>query len=132
VSSEKAGEKHRATEREHDGFMRRLERYLTTGKEDIDKSVSKVTKGMYPDSSKKRRQQGVESDRRLACLMGSSNAVVFRLSCRTVIVIYPKKLLDPLETSVSMTHLFFARRPILSSQQPVINHEHVPSKSHQE
>jgi hypothetical protein len=43
-----------ATEREHDDFIRRLEKYLNTGEEDIGMSFSKTIKDMYPDSSKKR------------------------------------------------------------------------------
>jgi hypothetical protein len=54
VSPEKADEKRRATQREHDEFISRLEGYLTTGKEDIERPFSKIIKDMYPDSSKKR------------------------------------------------------------------------------
>jgi hypothetical protein len=50
---EDADAKRRATQREHEEFIRRLERYLTTG-EDIWMSFSKIMKDMYPDSSKKR------------------------------------------------------------------------------
>ena len=54
MKPEEADAKRRATEREHDRFMGRLEGYLTTGEEDIGKSFSETIKDMYPDSSKKR------------------------------------------------------------------------------
>jgi hypothetical protein len=54
VTPEKADAKRKATQREHDEFIRKLEGYLTTGEEDIGMSFSKTIKDMYPDSSKKR------------------------------------------------------------------------------
>jgi hypothetical protein len=54
VTPEKADTKRRATQTEHDDFIRRLEGYLATGEEDIRMSFSKTMKDMYPDSSKKR------------------------------------------------------------------------------
>jgi hypothetical protein len=54
VTPEKADAKRRATQREHDKFIVKLEGYLTTGEEDIGMSFSKTIKDMYPDSSKKR------------------------------------------------------------------------------
>lgn len=54
MTPEKALAKRRATQREHDEFIRRLEGYLATGEEDIKMSFSKTIKDMYPDSSKKR------------------------------------------------------------------------------
>jgi len=59
-------------------------------------------------------------------------AVVFHLSCCTVMSIYTLRNLLIRSKSVSMTHVLFAPRPILSSQQPVLNHEHERSGSHQE
>ena len=53
ATPEKAEAKRRATEREHDAFIRRLKGYLTTG-EDVGKPFSKAIKDVYPDSSKKR------------------------------------------------------------------------------
>jgi hypothetical protein len=54
VTPEKADTKRRATQTEHDDFIRRLKGYLVTGEEDIGMSFSKTMKDMYPDSSKKR------------------------------------------------------------------------------
>jgi len=52
VTPEEAYAKRRATPREHNDFIRRLEGYLATGEEDIGMSFSKTIKDMYPDSSK--------------------------------------------------------------------------------
>ena len=50
VTPEEAYAKRRATQREHDNFIRRLKGCL--GEEDIGMSFSKTIKDMYPDSSK--------------------------------------------------------------------------------
>jgi hypothetical protein len=54
VTPEEGDAKQRATKREHDEFIGRLQRSLTTG-EDIGTSFSKTIKDLYPESSKKRR-----------------------------------------------------------------------------
>jgi hypothetical protein len=86
VMREKADAKIRATQREHDEFIVRLERCLTWG-EDIRKPLSRIVKNMYPESSKKRtREQGVESGP-----MDDLPAVVFCPFCCTVMIIYTLK-----------------------------------------
>ena len=50
-------EKHRATQSEHNEFIRRLEEYLTTGEDSVVMSFSKTIKDMYPDSSKKQTRR---------------------------------------------------------------------------
>ena len=52
-----ADAKRRATQREHNRFIRRLEEYLTTGEDSIEMSFSKTIKDLYPDSSKKRTRR---------------------------------------------------------------------------
>ena len=54
VTRKKADAKRRATKREHDAFIARLEEYLTTGEENVGKPFSDIIKDLYPESSKKR------------------------------------------------------------------------------
>jgi hypothetical protein len=56
VTPEKAGAKRRETEKAHDEFKARLERFLRTG-EDIGRPFSQIIKEMYPESSKKRKRE---------------------------------------------------------------------------
>jgi hypothetical protein len=53
VTPEKAGTKRRETQKAHDEFRARLEEFLRTG-EGIGMPFSQITKGKYPESSKKR------------------------------------------------------------------------------
>jgi hypothetical protein len=53
VTPMKAAEKRRVTEEAHEGFIRQLERSLTTG-ENIGRPFCQIIKDRYPESSKKR------------------------------------------------------------------------------
>ena len=65
VTSDRAEEKRRETEREHGEFMGRVERSLTTG-EEIGAPFAHIIKQKYPESSKKRTGSGWERRRVLA------------------------------------------------------------------
>ena len=56
ISPEKAREKREVTEREHEEFIKRVERCQETG-EDIGKTFAQIIKEKYPDSCKKRIRQ---------------------------------------------------------------------------
>jgi hypothetical protein len=55
ITPEKADEKRRETQRIHDEFIARLEAFLRTGEEDVEIPFSQIIKGMYPESSKKKK-----------------------------------------------------------------------------